>query len=261
MMKKLIIIALVLGLFACSTETKKKESNKEAVKQEAAQTETKQEQQQAAQPEDPASVETPEKTATAETPEKKEDNNEIEIILSTDYGEILLKLYNKTPGHRDNIVKLINDGWYNNSPFHRVINNFMIQGGHNADGRVDPGYTIPAEFVHEYIHKKGALAAARMGDNVNPAKESSGCQFYIVQGKKSSDGELDMIEKRGGFKYTPEQRDIYKTVGGTPFLDYSYTVYGEVVSGIEVVDKIASVQTKPGDVPVKAVTMKISVVK
>lgn len=260
-MKKLIMVALVLGLFACSTETKKKESSKEAVKQEAAQTETKQEQQQASQPEEPASAEIPEKTATTEAPEKKEDNNEIEIILSTDYGEILLMLYNKTPGHRDNIVTLINKGWYKNSPFHRVINNFMIQGGHNADGRVDPGYTIPAEFVHGYIHKKGALAAARMGDNVNPSKESSGCQFYIVQGKKSNDAELDMIEKRGGFKYTPEQREIYKTIGGTPFLDYSYTVYGEVVSGIEVVDKIASVQTKPGDVPVKAVTMNISVIK
>jgi peptidyl-prolyl cis-trans isomerase B (cyclophilin B) len=137
----------------------------------------------------------------------------------------------------------------------------MIQGGHNADGRVDPGYTIPAEFKHEYIHKKGALAAARMGDNVNPAKESSGCQFYIVQGKKSSDAELDMIEKRGNFKYTPEQREIYKTIGGTPFLDYSYTVFGEVIAGIEVVDLIASVKTARGDVPVKPIVMDISIVE
>ena len=137
----------------------------------------------------------------------------------------------------------------------------MIQGGHNADGLVDPGYTIPAEFVHEYFHKKGALAAARMGDNVNPAKESSGCQFYIVQGKKSTDAELDMIEKRGKFKYTPEQREVYKTIGGTPFLDYSYTVYGEVISGLEVVDKIASVRTGKGDVPVNPVVMEISIVE
>jgi len=260
-MKKLFIIALVFGLFACSTETKKKESNKEAVKQEAIQTETKQGQQQTAQPEEPASVEIPEKTTMTKPAEKNGDDNETTILLSTDHGEILLKLYNKTPGHRDNIVSLINKGWYKNSPFHRVINNFMIQGGHNADGRVDLGYTIPAEFKHEYIHKKGALAAARMGDQVNPAKESSGCQFYIVQGKKSNDGELDMIEKRGGFKYTPEQREVYKTIGGTPFLDYSYTVFGEVVAGIEVVDKIASVKTARGDVPVTPVVMEISVVE
>jgi len=260
-MKKIIIFTLVFGLFACTNETKKKETIKEAVKQESSQKNAKHEQQQSVQPEEPASVEITEKTATAEHLEKNDENNETTILLSTDHGEILLKLYNKTPGHRDNIISLINKGWYKGSPFHRVINNFMIQGGHNADGRVDPGYTIPAEFKHEFIHKKGALAAARMGDNVNPAKESSGCQFYIVQGKKSNDGELDMIEKRGNFKYTPEQREIYKTIGGTPFLDYSYTVFGEVIAGIEVVDLIASVKTARGDVPVKPVVMDISIVK
>ncbi|NOX48068.1 MAG: peptidylprolyl isomerase [Chlorobi bacterium] len=256
-MKKIIIFALILGLFACSNETKKSETVKETAKQESAQAETNQEQQQVAQPE---------KTETSETPEKVEspsENNNVEtkIIISTDYGEIMLKLYNETPGHRDNMIKLIIGGWYKNSPFHRIIKNFMIQGGQNADGRVDPGYTIPAEFVHGYIHKKGALAAARMGDNVNPAKESSGCQFYIVQGKKMSDAELNMIEKKGKFNYTPEQREVYKTIGGTPFLDYSYTVFGEVVSGLEVVDKIASVRTGKGDVPVKPVVMNISIVE
>ena len=254
-MKKLIILALVLGLFACTNETKKKEVKKETVKQETMQKEASQ--QQAAQPEKPALVETPEKT----TNPAENKSGETKILISTDYGEIMLKLYNETPGHRDNMIKLIKEGWYKNSPFHRVIKDFMIQGGQNADGRVDPGYTIPAEFKHELIHKKGALAAARMGDNVNPAKESSGCQFYIVQGKKMSDAELDMIEKRGKFKYTPEQREIYKTIGGTPFLDYSYTVFGEVVSGLKVVDEIAAVRTGKGDVPVKPVVMDIQIVK
>lgn len=252
-MKKLIVLAIVFGLFACSNEPKKIETKQEAEKKEV--------KQQTAQPEKTAEVVPVEKPAIAETPDKFKDNNEIKLLLSTDQGEILLKLYNKTPGHRDNMVDLINKGWYKNSPFHRVIKNFMIQGGHNADGRVDPGYTIPAEFKHEYIHKKGALAAARMGDQVNPAKESSGCQFYIVQGKKSNDNELNMIEKKGGFKYTPEQREIYKTIGGTPFLDYSYTVFGEVVDGIEVIDNIASVKTGGGDVPIKPVVMELSVVK
>ncbi len=254
-MKKIIVFALVFGLFACSNETKKKEAKKETAKQDTVQKEASQ--QQETQPEQPATVETTEKEASP-----SENNNvETKITISTDYGEIMLKLYNETPGHSDNMIKLIKEGWYKKSPFHRVINNFMIQGGQNADGRVDPGYTIPAEFKHGLIHKKGALAAARMGDNVNPAKESSGCQFYIVQGKKMSDAELDMIEKRGKFKYTPEQREIYKTIGGTPFLDYSYTVFGEVVAGLEVVDKIAAVQTGKGDVPVKPVVMDISVVK
>ena len=108
---------------------------------------------------------------------------ETQVRIKTNMGDIVVKLYNDTPLHRDNFIKLINEGWYNNSPFHRVIKDFMIQGGGNADGRQDPGYTIPAEFNKKHIHKKGALAAARQGDQVNPQKASSGCQFYIVQGK------------------------------------------------------------------------------
>ena len=137
----------------------------------------------------------------------------------------------------------------------------MIQGGHGADGSVDPGYTIPAEFVPEYYHKKGALAAARQGDKVNPEKKSSGSQFYIVQGKKWNDKFLNNIEIKNNIKYTEEQKQIYKTIGGTPFLDGNYTVFGEVVKGFDVVDKIAVVQTNKANKPINDVKMTIKIIK
>lgn len=152
-------------------------------------------------------------------------------VIHTTYGDITVKLYNDTPLHRDNFIKLVNDGWYEGSPFHRVIKNFMIQGGHNKNGKVDPGYTIEAEILPNHTHKKGVLAAARLGDQANPEKRSSGCQFYIVQNER-----------------------------GTPHLDGGYTVFGEVLMGLDVVDKIGNVQTGRGDVPVKAVTMTIEIV-
>ncbi len=190
-----------------------------------------------------------------------QDNERIKVLISTEYGDMVAELYNETPRHRDNFVQLTKDGWYNGSPFHRVIKNFMIQGGHNADGRKDPGYTVPAEFSNSLYHKKGALAAARMGDQVNPMKESSGCQFYIVQGAVTNEEMLMNMSKRSGFSYSDEAIEAYTTVGGTPHLDGSYTVFGQVVSGLEVVDKIAAVQTGPGDVPVKEVKMDISIIK
>ncbi|MBX7109971.1 MAG: peptidylprolyl isomerase [Chitinophagales bacterium] len=189
----------------------------------------------------------------------KEKRHTVEI--TTDYGVIKIMLYNETPQHRDNMLKLVNEHFYDSTLFHRVIKEFMIQGGdpeskHAAAGTMlgsgDVGYTIPAEFNAALFHKKGALAAAR--DN-NPEKKSSGCQFYIVQGKKYADSDLDNIEKRAGIKYTPEQREVYKTVGGTPFLDQNYTVYGEVYEGLNIVDSIASVATAPGDRPLKDVRM------
>ena len=182
------------------------------------------------------------------------------VLIKTSLGDITVKLYNDTPLHRDNFIKLINEGWYNNSPFHRVINNFMIQGGHNQDGRVDPGYTIPAEFRSNHIHKKGALAAARQGDQVNPKKASSGCQFYIVQGQVLTDAHIQMYQQRMGLTFTQEQIEAYTTVGGTPHLDGEYTVFGEVVEGLEIIDKIAKVKTGYMDVPVEAVTMTIEII-
>lgn len=182
------------------------------------------------------------------------------VLIKTTLGDIKVKLYNDTPLHRDNFIKLINEGWYKDSPFHRVINNFMIQGGQNADGTVDPGYTIPAEFRANHIHKKGALAAARQGDHVNPKKASSGCQFYIVQGQVLTDAHIQMYQQRYGLTFTKEQIDAYTTIGGTPHLDGEYTVFGEVVEGLEVIDKIAGVKTGYMDVPVEAVTMTIEII-
>jgi len=183
------------------------------------------------------------------------------ILIKTEYGNITAKLYNDTPKHRDNFIKLVKQGWYTGSPFHRVINNFMIQGGGNAAGKSDPGYQIDAEFSTKYIHKKGALAAARMPDQVNPDKKSSGSQFYLVQGQKFDEKTLQMMSARSGFKYTPQQMRVYAEVGGTPHLDGGYTVFGEVIDGFDVIDKIAAVKTGSGDKPVKDVTMTIEILE
>ena len=177
------------------------------------------------------------------------------VVIETSMGTIKAKLYNDTPLHRDNFIKLVNEGWYTGSPFHRVIKNFMIQGGQNADGRMDPGYTIPAEFRDNHFHKKGALCAARQGDQVNPKKASSGSQFYIVQGQVFDDKKLELYEERLGKIFSATQRQAYKTVGGTPHLDGDYTVFGEVVEGLDIVDKIAAVKTGYMDVPVEPVTI------
>ncbi|HLN54313.1 MAG TPA: peptidylprolyl isomerase [Lentimicrobium sp.] len=182
------------------------------------------------------------------------------ILIETDYGNMTAVLYNDTPQHRDNFLKLIKQGWYNGSIFHRVINRFMIQGGGQGTKVNDPGYTIPAEFVPAHFHKKGALAAARKGDQVNPQKASSGSQFYIVQGMVLSNQQLDMFEKQTGKKVSPERRKVYTTIGGTPHLDDDYTVFGEVIKGLEVIDKIAAVKTAPGDRPLQDVKMKITVI-
>lgn len=192
------------------------------------------------------------------------------VDITTDYGVIRVKLYDETPKHRDNFLKLAKEGFYDGTIFHRVINRFMIQGGDPSSktassdtplGNGSPSYTIPAEFNPKLFHKKGALCAARTGDQVNPQKESSGSQFYIVQGNPTSEEELKMNQQRNNITYTPEQIQTYTTLGGTPFLDMNYTVFGEVVSGIEVIDKISAVQTQPGDRPVQDVKMSMKVVQ
>lgn len=192
------------------------------------------------------------------------------VEIETDLGTMLVKLHNATPQHRDNFLKLAEEGFYDGTLFHRVIKDFMIQGGdptsRNASpdarlGTGGPGYTIPAEFVDTLFHIKGAVAAARQGDAVNPEKRSSGSQFYIVQGRKFTNEELDNLEARMGIRFSREQREAYTTVGGTPFLDGNYTVFGQVIQGLEVIDSIASVPTNPADRPLKDVKMKVRVIK
>jgi peptidyl-prolyl cis-trans isomerase B (cyclophilin B) len=172
--------------------------------------------------------------------------------IETTLGNIQIRLYENTPLHMANFKKLVAEQVYDSVLFHRVIQNFMIQGGDptTKNPAYVEGETVPAEFIPENIHKKGALAAARMGDFVNPEKHSSSTQFYLVQGKTYTDDELKYLEEYGGKSWTPEQKEVYKTLGGTPFLDMDYTVFGEVVKGLDVVDKIAAVSTLPGDRPV-----------
>jgi cyclophilin family peptidyl-prolyl cis-trans isomerase len=181
------------------------------------------------------------------------------VLIHTDMGDIKVALYNDTPKHRDNFVKLAKNGFYNGSIFHRVIKGFMIQGGGAPAGLPEMSDRVPAEFVPAHIHKKGALCAARQGDQVNPKKESSGSQFYIVQGQKATKEQLDQFDMKRVVKYTPEQRNAYMTVGGTPFLDGEYTVFGEVIEGMDVIDKIAATQTGPGDKPLKDIKMTMKV--
>lgn len=243
------------------------------------------------------------------------------VKISTPYGDIVVRLYDETPAHRDNFLKLASEGTLNGTLFHRVIKEFMIQGGDPeskgaAKGRMlgsgDVGYTLPAEFNPSLYHKRGALSAARQGDQVNPQKRSSGCQFYIVWGKKYSSGELGQMQRqmlmqaqqnvfnslamehrdeimnmrrnrdnaglqalqeklvaqmeaivreKGLGKMTPEQQSIYTEIGGTPFLDGEYTVFGEVEQGLEIVGKIQEVATDGNDRPLEDIAMSVSVVE
>jgi len=248
------------------------------------------------------------------------------INISTPYGDIVVKLYDSTAKHKENFVKLVSAGYFDNTLFHRVIEKFMIQGGDPTSRNAKPGvllgngdtnYTIPFEYVPSYLHKRGAFAAARENDDINPLKASSASQFYIVQGKVFTNAELDAVElkverrtkqyimmellKKEGkedelkafrkmadnrdtanmrliigkyhdaveaqylrtkpYKITAEQRKVYTTIGGTPHLDGSYTVFGEVVSGMEIVDKIAAVKTDTNDRPVIDIPLTIKLIK
>ena len=194
-----------------------------------------------------------------------------QIKLTTDSGIIFLRLYNKTPLHRDNFIKLVKQHYFDNLLFHRVIKNFMIQGGDPNSKFAKPaiklgngglGYTIPPEFDSTLFHKKGVLAAAREGDNLNPKKASSASQFYIVQGKIFTDEGLDSVEKfRLKRKMPIEHRQVYKTIGGTPHLDMNYTVFGEVKSGLEVVDKIANAARDSNNRPLHDIRMKMKIIR
>ena len=248
------------------------------------------------------------------------------VLLSTSFGDIKIELYNETPGHRDNFLKLVGEGFYNDLLFHRVIKEFMIQGGDPDSkgaapgvmlGNGGPGYTIPAEIVSGLIHKKGALAAARLGDQQNPTKASSGSQFYLVHGKTWTPQELQQMEgqksqmvrqacyneflskpeneavyrpriqslQQAGDQqglmalqkeldqltqeafdarkivYSPEQVQTYGTVGGSPHLDGDYTVFGQVVEGLDVIDKIAAVQTASANRPAEDIKMTIKIIE
>lgn len=245
------------------------------------------------------------------------------VLIETDSGNITIVLFDDTPLHRDNFLKLAKEGFYNGTAFHRVIENFMIQGGdpnskEGADGipgNGGPGYTIPAEFNPSLFHQKGALCAARKGDNVNPEQASSGSQFYIVQGRTFNADQLKTFEQQINaqlknqitkafftaaenkeyldrlltakkeanneeimaimeeiepmidakletkrFSYTDNQRVIYETIGGTPHLDMQYTVFGQVVDGLEVIDKIAAVPKK-GEQPITPLRMTVLVIE
>jgi peptidyl-prolyl cis-trans isomerase B (cyclophilin B) len=192
------------------------------------------------------------------------------IKIETSMGNMVLMLYDETPRHRDNMIKLIEDGFYRGQLFHRVIKDFMIQGGdpHSVEaergqrlGVGGPGYTIPAEFNERFVHKKGALAAARRGDNVNPEKASSGSQFYIVQGRVFTPEMLKSLEEKRSSPFPPEAIEAYTTLGGTPHLDGAYTVFGELVEGFDVLDRIAALQTDSNNRPLEDVVYTISILK
>lgn len=180
-----------------------------------------------------------------------------DVLLQTSMGNIIVRLSDATPLHRDNFIKLVKSKFYNGILFHRVINKFMIQAGdpdsRNAApgkplGEGGPGYTVPAELRPELFHKKGVIAAAREGDDVNPLKASSGSQFYLTQGRVFTSVQLDSLEikRLKGRKIPEAHRAVYTTLGGVPHLDQNYTVFGEVVKGIEVIDSIAAVSTSKG---------------
>lgn len=209
------------------------------------------------------------KTATASKTIMVEPLENVKVAVETTYGTMVIQLYDATPQHRDNFVKLVNEGFYDGLLFHRVIEEFMIQGGDpnsreassgTALGSGGPGYQIPAEFVDTLYHGYGAVAAARTGDAVNPEKKSSGSQFYIVQGRTFTQDELNMLEARTGKTFSDKQRKLYSEQGGTPFLDGAYTVFGRVVEGLEVIDKIAAQRVDRNNRPVEDVEMKMRLI-
>lgn len=192
------------------------------------------------------------------------------VEISTPQGSMLVELYEETPKHRDNFVKLAGESFYNGTIFHRVIDGFMIQGGDPGSkdagpsarlGTGGPGYQIDAEFDERFAHVKGALAAARTGGPSNPEKRSSGSQFYIVHGKEVTEDQLTRSESSKGITYNEQTKQAYLERGGTPFLDGEYTVFGRVIEGFDVIDKIAAVRTSQGDRPREDVQMSVNVIK
>lgn len=249
----------------------------------------------------------------------KTSDNKTFVLIETEYGNMKFMLYDNTPKHKENFIKLVKQGFYDDLLFHRVIKDFMIQGGDPDSksagkeqmlGNGGPGYTIPAEINTDNFHKKGVLSAARLSDQINPEKASSGSQFYIVQGKKYDDSELNALEKHYNrkkrqtyynkyfaenpktlteleelqirdkqkeidsilaiidkendyteYKIPTHKREVYKQIGGTPFLDNEYTVFGEIVEGVDVIDKIANLKTDSNNRPEQNVKMKITIIE
>ncbi len=280
-MKKLLLSLLpLLGLFSCSAKTDAKNDQNDNMAEKTTD------------------------SITGSSAAAPADSSSVKVLVKTTEGDFEVLLYGDTPLHRDNFVKLAKEGYYDGTLFHRVINEFMVQAGDPDSktarpgqqlGSGGPGYQIPAEFVYpKHFHKAGALAAARTGDQMNPERQSSGSQFYVVTGKVYTNNELDQMERQmvqqqfyslanqrraditrmqqakdeAGLnalqeeliaqaeqlsKFTPEQREVYTTIGGTPFLDAQYTVYGEVISGMDTIKKIEKVETAPGDRPVNDV--------
>lgn len=192
------------------------------------------------------------------------------ILIETEFGDMKVRLYDETPRHRDNFIKLAEEGFYDGTLFHRVMDGFMVQGGDPdskgaasgiALGMGGPDYTIPSEFNPELLHYKGVLATARQADVFNPEKESNGSQFYIVHGGQVTDAMLTRYQQRKGIKYTKEQRSKYKKLGGTPQLDMEYTVFGEVVEGLEVIDKIAAAKVDKRNRPFEDIKMTVKAIK
>lgn len=180
-----------------------------------------------------------------------------QFVIHTNMGDITGVLYNETPLHRDNFMKLIKTGYLNGSPFHRVIKSFVIQGGGHENGEEDPGYTIPAEFNRNCYHKRGALGAAREGDDINPTKASSGSQFYIVVGRIITPNDIAYHETRQKILYPEYQRDSYLLHNGLPHLDGNYTIFGEIINGMDVVEAISKVETDETDKPKKELKMTV----
>lgn len=231
-----VCIALTFFLGACGTSTPKTEVD---------QTQTLSATDQVATPADT----TPQKVAVDKF-----------YLIKTTAGDIKIKVFKECPLHQANFDKLVGEKYYDGVLFHRVIKEFMIQTGDpkSKEAKADaqygdggPNYTIPAEIYPQFYHKKGALAAARQGDEINPYKASSGSQFYIVHGKVMSKADLDNIMMQSGMRLSADAIAAYTTIGGAPFLDGQYTVFGETLSGLDVVDKIAMAKTLPGDRPVK----------
>jgi cyclophilin family peptidyl-prolyl cis-trans isomerase len=201
----------------------------------------------------------------------KSNSQGTKVLIETSLGNIIIILYDETPLHRDNFVKLVKEGFYDNQLFHRVIKDFMVQGGDpnskNANrgemlGVGGPKYTLPAEFNSGLYHKKGALAAARKGDDVNPQKASSGSQFYIVQGRIYTQVQLNNMVKQSMHPvFTPQQIKDYTTIGGTPNLDGSYTVFGEVVTGLDIIDKIANLPVDAYKRPLQDIKYSMKIIK
>lgn len=244
--RTLLVAACLLPLFGCNTATE--DANGE-------QTEASAEEEQVLEP-------LTTETAVAKLEAYGQNNPDSLAVISTRHGDIKVRLYKETPLHRANFVRLTKAGFYNEGEFYRVVKGFAVQGGDSDERKMSQGsYKIPQELHPQYVHKRGALAMARYGDDRNPEKESSSHNFYIVTGESVSKDELLAFEQKHGIDYTPEQEAIYLEVGGEPGLDTEYTVFGEVVEGMDVVEKIEQEPVDASDWPRQIVPHTVKVVK